>query len=95
MNASETSVVDTDTAATAAGDEAVEVGGSTTTMSISATDAFLYGFCCLLFILVVIFLFICKITVVDVDPGDRITSTRWVKGKQRKVFGSGQETRED
>ena len=62
---------------------------ATAQMSISATAAFLYGFCCLLFVVVVVFLFICKITVVDVDPGDRITPARWVKGKQRKAFGSG------
>jgi len=56
-------------------------------VSISLTAAFLYGACCLIFILVVIFLFVCKIGLIDSDPANRSTSTRWVRGKQRQFLG--------
>ena len=47
-------------------------------MSVSVTYI-MYGVCCFLFLLVTVFLFICKIGLIDADPANRKTSTRWVR----------------
>jgi len=62
------------------------VGEEQKVMSVSVTYI-MYGVCCFLFLLVTVFLFICKIGLIDADPANRKTSTRWVRGKQRQFLG--------
>ena len=42
----------------------------------------LYGCSCIFFIVLMVFLYVCKIKVIDSDPSQRHTSARWVRGKQ-------------
>lgn len=42
----------------------------------------LYGCSCFFFIVLMCFLYVCKIKVIDSDPSQRHTSARWVRGKQ-------------
>ena len=56
-------------------------------MSISATAAFLYGGCCVMFLLVVVFLFVCKIGIIDADPSIRDPpKIRIFRGRPKSVM---------
>ena len=56
-------------------------------VSISITAAFLYGGCCVIFLMVVIFLFVCKIGVIDADPANRNPSKcRSFRGRPKSVM---------
>ena len=61
--------------------------GNSTDVSISATAAFLYGGCCVMFLLVVVFLFVCKIGIIDADPSIRDPpKIRTFRGRPKSVM---------
>ena len=56
-------------------------------VSISLTAAFLYGGCCVTFLLLVMFLFVCKIGIIDADPSNRNPSkNRTFRGRPKSVM---------
>ena len=54
-------------------------------VSISFTAAILYGGCCVMFLVVVVFLFFCKIAIIDADPDERVTPVRWIGRKKQNM----------
>eukprot|EP00093_Oithona_nana_P001950 01950.XXX_6883_5867_1 [CDS] Oithona nana genome sequencing. len=67
---------------TATKDEETKEGSEDSLETSIQIQYVLYGCSCFFFIVLMCFLYVCKIKVIDSDPSQRHTSARWVRGKQ-------------